>query len=391
MSVTRRVFLIVLDSVGIGEAADAKAFGDCGAHTLRSVFETGKLHIPNLLKLGIGNIEGLDFLGGSAKPAASFARMREASAGKDTTIGHWEIAGHISDAPLPTFPDGFPPEVTDELCRIFGTEILCNKPYSGTDVLRDYGEEHLRSGKPIVYTSADSVLQIAAHTDVIPLSELYGYCQNVRDFMKGAQLGVGRIIARPFEGKAGSFHRTADRRDFSVTPPEGLIADALLANGYDTIAVGKISDIFAGRGFSKSIYTHSNTEGMSVTSQLARHSFRGLCFVNLVDFDMMYGHRRDAEGYAEALCEFDAWLGGFLDRLLPDDLLIITADHGCDPCFLASTDHTREDVPCIIYNAMMSPRDLGVRYTFSDVAATVADFLGVHFECKGTSMISEIL
>ena len=387
MSVTGRVFLIVLDSVGIGEALDAKAFGDVGAHTLKSVSRTGRLHIPNLLRLGLGNIDGLDFLREAEEPKASFARMREASAGKDTTIGHWEIAGHISRSPLPTFPDGFPTEVTDELCRIFGKEILCNKPYSGTDVLRDYGEEHLKSGKPIVYTSADSVLQIAAHTDVIPLSELYEYCQRVRDLMRGADLGVGRVIARPFEGEAGEFRRTADRRDFSITPPEGLIADALLENGYDTIAVGKISDIFAGRGFTKSIYTHSNSEGMSVTTQLSRHSFRGLCFVNLVDFDMMYGHRRDAEGYADALTEFDAWLGGFLDRLLPDDLLIITADHGCDPCFRRSTDHTREDVPCLIYNSMMTPRDLGVRHTFADVAATVADFLGVPFKCKGISMI----
>ncbi len=387
MSVTGRVFLIVLDSVGIGEALDAKAFGDVGAHTLKSVSRTGRLHIPNLLRLGLGNIDGLDFLEKAEEPKASFARMREASAGKDTTIGHWEIAGHISRSPLPTFPDGFPTEVTDELCRIFGKEILCNKPYSGTNVLRDYGEEHLKSGKPIVYTSADSVLQIAAHTDVIPLSELYEYCQRVRDLMRGADLGVGRVIARPFEGEAGEFRRTADRRDFSITPPEGLIADALLENGYDTIAVGKISDIFAGRGFTKSIHTHSNSEGMSVTTQLARHSFRGLCFVNLVDFDMMYGHRRDAEGYADALSEFDAWLGGFLDRLLPDDLLIITADHGCDPCFRRSTDHTREDVPCLICNSLLTPRDLGVRHTFADVAATVADFLGVPFKCKGASMI----
>ena len=390
MSVTKRVFLIVLDSVGIGEALDAKAFGDVGAHTLKSVFQTGKLRIPNLIKLGLGNIDGLEFLGKSPNPSASFARLREASAGKDTTVGHWEIAGHISASPLPTFPDGFPTEVTDELCRIFGRKILCNKPYSGTQVLCDYGEEHVKCGKPIVYTSADSVLQIAAHTDVIPLDKFYGYCQRVRNFMKGEKLGIGRVIARPFDGEVGAFKRTADRRDFSVTPPEGLIADALLENGYDTLAVGKISDIFAGRGFTKSIYTHSNTDGMSVTSQLAKHSFHGLCFVNLVDFDMLYGHRRNAVGYAEALCEFDAWLGGFLDRLLPDDLLIITADHGCDPCFTLSTDHTREDVPCLIYNSMMTPRDLGVRNTFSDVAATVADYLGVTFECKGSSMLSEL-
>lgn len=387
MNPTKRVFLIVLDSVGIGEALDASAFGDVGAHTLRSAFGTGKLNIPNLLELGLGNVEGLDFLGKTEAPKASFARLREASAGKDTTIGHWEIAGHISHSPLPTFPEGFPSEVTSEICKIFGKDILCNKPYSGTDVLRDYGEEHLRSGKPIVYTSADSVLQIAAHTDVIPTPRLHEYCQAVRDIMKGERLGVGRIIARPFEGKVGEFRRTADRRDFSITPPEGLITDALLRDGYDTLAVGKISDIFAGRGFTKSIYTHSNSEGMSVTSQLARHTFCGLCFVNLVDFDMKYGHRRDADGYAEALCEFDTWLGGFLDKLLPDDMLIITADHGCDPRFMRSTDHTREDVPCLIYSPDITPRDIGVRHTFSDVAATVADFLGVPFKCKGSSMI----
>ncbi len=387
MNPTKRVFLIVLDSVGIGEALDANSFGDGGAHTLKSVFETGRLHIPNLLRLGLGNIEGLDFLGKTEAPGASFARLREASAGKDTTIGHWEIAGHISKSPLPTFPDGFPSEVTDGLRKIFGKEILCNKPYSGTQVLCDYGEEHVKCGKPIVYTSADSVLQIAAHTDVIPLERLYEYCQRVRDLMRGERFGVGRVIARPFEGKAGAFRRTADRRDFSLTPPEGLVTDALKENGYDTVAVGKISDIFAGRGFTKSIYTHSNAEGMSVTSQLAKNNFNGLCFVNLVDFDMLYGHRRDAAGYADALTEFDTWLGGFLESLLPDDMLVITADHGCDPCFVRSTDHTREDVPCLIYNSELAHRDLGVRSTFSDVAATVADYLGVTFECKGSSMI----
>ncbi len=385
-----RVFLKVLDSVGAGAAPDAKAFGDVGAHTLRSVHGTGKLRIPNLVKMGIGNIEGLGFLGETDTPTALTARMTEASAGKDTTIGHWEIAGRVSHSPLPTFPDGFPDDVVRQLESAFGRGILCNKPYSGTKVLEDFGEEHLRSGKLIVYTSADSVLQIAAHKDIVPLDTLYGYCRAAREIMSGDGLCVGRVIARPFEGTSGAFVRTADRRDFSAEPPKGLLAESLSANGLETVAVGKISDIFAAKGFTRAFHTHSNKEGMEVCEQMARHDFKGLCFVNLVDFDMLWGHRRDAKSYAEGLNAFDAWLGGFTEKLRPDDMLIITADHGCDPCFTATTDHTREYTPCLIYNNFVKGGSLGTRSTFADIAATVADALGVPFECDGESMIKNV-
>lgn len=384
----RRAFLVVLDSVGAGEAPDSAAFGDAGAHTLRSVYLTGRLNIPNLQSLGVGNIEGLGFLSEVSSPKARVARMREASAGKDTTIGHWEIAGRISRSPLPTFPKGFPKEITDKLTAAWGREILCNAPFSGTAVLEAFGDEHIRSGKLIVYTSADSVLQIAAHTDVVSLDELYGYCHAAREIMTGEDFGVGRIIARPFEGESGAYRRTADRRDFSLEPPLGLLADAVKAHGMDCIAVGKISDIFAERGFTQSIHTHSNGEGMSVCSSVAKSEFCGLCFVNLVDFDMLWGHRRDAVGYAEGLNAFDLWLGGFLDMLTERDMLIITADHGCDPSFTKTTDHTREYTPCIMYSPSLSPKNMGTRETFADIAATVADALGVDLACDGASMLT---
>lgn len=369
-----RVFLIVLDSLGAGEAPDASAFGDVGAHTLRSLYNTGKLHIPNLLNLGIGNIDGLGFLGKTEKPTATVARLEELSGGKDTTIGHWEICGHVSKDPLPTFPNGFPENIVKKLKSAFGRDILCNLPYSGTKVLIDYGEEHIESGKLIVYTSADSVLQIAAHTDVVPLEQLYEYCEKAREIMQG-EYGVGRIIARPFIGKAGEFKRTADRRDFSITPPENLLADRLLKKGYDTIAVGKISDIFAGRGFTESRHTHSNGEGMAVCSEYAEKDFHGLCFVNLVDFDMLWGHRRDADAYTDGLNSFDLWLGGFVASIKSTDMLIITADHGCDPNFKKTTDHTREYVPCIVYSPNESPKNMGTVKGFDYVAKTVLEAL----------------
>ena len=354
----KRVFLIVLDSLGAGEAPDAQSFGDVHAHTIKSVYKTGILKIPNLLKLGIGNIDGLDFLGRNDAPIASVARLEEQSAGKDTTTGHWEICGHVSSMPLPTFKDGFPEEITDRLTQVWGCGMLCNKAYSGTAVINDYGEEHMRSGKLIVYTSADSVLQIAAHVDVVPLETLYGYCRQAREIMQGERYGVGRIIARPFTGNVGSFERTADRRDFSLYPPDGLLAERLMKKGFDTIAVGKISDIFAGKGFTEERYTHSNEEGTEACSQYQAKEFCGLCFVNLVDFDMLWGHRRDARGYAEGLNAFDRWLGDFLAGMRDGDMLIITADHGCDPSFSKSTDHTREYVPCIVY----SPNDEAENY-----------------------------
>lgn len=385
MNEIRRIFLLVLDSVGIGAAPDAAAFGDVGACTLKSAYDTGRLQIPCLTAMGLGNIEGLSFLGTVPHPTASVARLREASMGKDTTIGHWELAGHISHRPLPTFPNGFPPSLLQELSRQTGYEWLCNRPYSGTAVIRDYGEEHLRTAKPIVYTSADSVFQIAAHTDILSLSELYDLCLTARRMLTGA-LGVGRVIARPFSGKAPDFYRTADRRDFSLEPPVPMLPDAVLQAGLSSFAVGKIADIFAERGFSKVFRTHSNEEGMAQTLALAKQNFCGLCFVNLVDFDMLWGHRRDAVGYAEGLSRFDAWLGEFSACLQDGDACIITADHGCDPGFLATTDHTREYVPFLLYGKHCRPQAFGTRDTFADVAATVAALLHVDLPCDGTAL-----
>ncbi len=381
----KRVFLIVLDSVGIGQARDAAAFGDEGAHTLRSAYGTGKMKLSALCRMGLGNIEGLEFLGKTDTPTASFGRVREASMGKDTTIGHWEIAGHISSAPLPVFPNGFPEAFLEKFSQKIGRGALCNKPYSGTKVIADYGEEHLRTGSLIVYTSADSVFQIAAHTDKVPLTELYSICETAREMLSG-DLGVGRVIARPFAGNAPDFYRTADRRDFSLEPPKALLPDVVRSAGLTTASVGKIIDIFAGRGFDRAIRTHSNEEGMKVTEELAREDFSGLCFVNLVDFDMLWGHRRDTEGYAEGLEAFDRWLGGFAESLSEKDALIITADHGCDPSFLKTTDHTREDVPLIIYSKGLEPMALGTLNTFADIGATAATLLGVAFECDGRAV-----
>ena len=387
MKKIKRVFLIVLDSLGIGEAPDAEAFGDVGANTFKSLYVTGQLCIPNLVRLGIANIDGLEYLGKCQAPRARVARMQELSLGKDTTVGHWEIAGYISKRSLPTFPDGFPLKIINELEKAFGRGIICNRAYSGTKVLEDFGEEHLNSGKLIVYTSADSVLQIAAHTDVVSTDELYKYCGIARKIMSGSDYGVGRVIARPFTTKDGKFVRTADRRDFSLMPPDKLLADILQENGISTLAVGKISDIFAGRGFDKAIKTHSNFEGMAVCSDIVRTYTCGLCFVNLVDFDMLWGHRRDALAYTEGLNRFDEWLGEFISQMKEDDALIITADHGCDPSFTASTDHTREYTPCIIYGDMIEPAVLGTRTGFCDIAATVAHMLDAPYVLNGKSML----
>jgi len=383
----KRVFLIVLDSVGAGEAPDAVNFGDAGAHTLRSAHETGRLDISNLVRMGIGNIDGLSFLGECENQSAACAKMTERSRGKDTTIGHWEIAGRVINHPLPTFPDGFDGFVLDSIRRVSGREILCNKPYSGTKVLEDFGREHLESGSLIVYTSADSVLQIAAHTSVVPLDELYRICRELRPIMQGEKYGVGRIIARPFTDGERGFVRLPDRKDFSIEPPKNLLPEAVLGAGMDSISVGKIADIFAHQGFNKKFVTHSNGEGMSVLDSLAADDFEGLCFANLVDFDMLWGHRRDAAAYADGISAFDAWLGGFVKKLCDDDALIITADHGCDPSFTKTTDHTREYTPCIIYGKGIEPKKLGTRESFADIAATVADMLGLEFECDGKSMI----
>ena len=386
MTKAGRVFLIVLDSLGAGEAPDAAQFGDAGAFTLKSLWKTGKLRIPTLIGMGIGTIEGLSFLGVTDTPTACVARLTEASMGKDTTIGHWELAGYCSKKPLPTFPNGFPQSFLNAFSERVGRGVLCNLPYSGTDVIRDYGEEHLRTGALIVYTSADSVCQIAAHTDTVPLEELYAICETAREMLRG-ELGVGRVIARPFTGEAGRFVRTADRRDYSLEPPVLMLPDAVKSAGMDSVAIGKIADIFAGRGFTRFLRTHSNAEGMELTEALMTEAFSGLCFVNLVDFDMLWGHRRDAVGYAEGLNAFDAWLGRIVSELREDDVLMITADHGCDPGFIATTDHTREYVPFVMYGKQIAPKALGTKESFSDVAATVCELLGVSLACDGKSMI----
>lgn len=385
----KRVFLIVLDSVGAGEAPDAAAFGDKGAHTLRGISASSRFLIPTLKKMGLGNIDGLDFLGASSSPLGATARLRELSLGKDTTIGHWEIAGIVSDRPLPTYPNGFPQDLLDEFSRRVGRGVLCNLPYSGTEVIADYGEEHLRTGKLIVYTSADSVFQIAAHEDLVPPEELYRYCREARALLTGEH-GVGRVIARPFIGEAPHFKRTANRHDFSIEPPRTTLLDALLTAEREVIGIGKIGDIFAGRGLSESHYTHSNAEGMEKLTEMAKRDFCGLCFANLVDFDMLYGHRRDVDGYAAALTEFDGWLAEFLPLLGEEDLLLITADHGCDPAFAASTDHTREYVPLLAYGKKIRPTALGTLDGFAHVGATVADALGISFRGDGGSLLDKI-
>lgn len=351
----KRIFLIVLDSFGIGNAPDADKFGDFGANTLKSLSKSGNFNIENLKKLGLSNIDGVD-LENYDSPIGKFGALQELSAGKDTTIGHFEIAGIISSKPMPTYPDGFPNEIIEEFENQTGCGTLCNKTYSGTQVIADFGEEHIKTGKLIVYTSADSVFQIAAHTDVVPLEKLYEYCRIARRILKGEH-AVGRVIARPFNGKY-PFTRTADRHDFSVEPPEDTMLDKLKANGFNVISVGKIADIFAHRGITEKHFTHSNTEGMTKTLELLSKDFNGLVFTNLVDFDMKFGHRRDADGYANAISEFDSWLNDFIPKMQDNDLLIITADHGCDPAY-KGTDHTREQVPLLMYSKNIVPENLG--------------------------------
>ena len=371
----KRVFLIVLDSVGIGAAPDAAEFGDAGAHTLRSVSKSPKFSVENLKKAGLGNISGLEFLGKNETPTGAYGRLRELSRGKDTTIGHWELAGVVSEHPMPTYPDGFPQEVLDAFSAATGRGVLCNRPYSGTEVIRDYGRQHMETGDLIVYTSADSVFQIAAHEDVVPLEELYDCCKKARAILQGKH-GVGRVIARPFLGD-WPYTRTANRHDYSLIPPRTML-NAIAEQGKTVIGVGKISDIFAGSGVTESHPTKGNTHGLAVTMELTKKDFSGLCFVNLVDFDMLYGHRQDPDGYAAALAEFDAWLPEFLRQLGPEDAVLITADHGCDPCD-DSTDHTREDVPLLMLGQNVEPADLGLQEGFSYVAKTVCAMLDVVF------------
>ena len=385
----KRVFLIVLDSVGCGEMPDSADFGDAGSNTLKSISLSDFFSAENMISLGLGNIDGVDFLPTTDAPRAAVARYAESSKGKDTTTGHWEIAGLISQSPMPTYPDGFPKEILDEFSKRTGRGVLCNKPYSGTAVINDFGDEHMRTGDLIVYTSADSVFQIAAHEDLVPNETHYEYCRIAREILVGEH-GVGRVIARPFVGSNGEYKRTANRRDFSLEPPKDTMLDVLKKNGLSTVAVGKISDIFAGKGVTEAHLTHSNKEGMETALALVDKDFDGLCFINLVDFDMIYGHRNDVDGYAKAYAEFDAWLPSFIAKMKDTDLLMITADHGCDPA-TESTDHSREHIPLVIYGDKVTPVNLGTRKGFCDIAATVCDIFGAENELSGTSFADEII
>ena len=397
----RRVFLIVLDSVGIGELPDAHAYGDEGSNTLLSTAKSEYLKVVNLCRLGLPRIDGQEaFLSACRQQGKTWAdtesfegavaRLAEASGGKDTTVGHWEIAGVISESPLPTFPEGFPPELIAELEKETGRKIICNLPYSGTKVIYDYGREHLDTGALIVYTSADSVLQIAAHEDKVPVAELYRYCEIARRICVG-KYGVGRIIARPFVGTWPEFQRTANRHDYSIEPPKTTMLECLQKNGYEVRGIGKIFDIFAGKGLTSTVRTKNNTDGIVQTLEQMQEPFDGLCFTNLVDFDMVYGHRNDVDGYAKALTEFDEKLPELLAGLRGEDILMITADHGCDPA-TESTDHSREYIPLLICGAnIRAGVNLGTRTSFADIGATILDYFGCEGEIAGESFLKQIL
>lgn len=386
---TKRVFLIVLDSLGIGNAPDAEIFGDEGSNTLKTISKSEYYHTPNMLKLGLGNIDGVDYLDHDSERIGVYARLEEASMGKDTTIGHWEMAGIISKNPLPTYPEGFPKEVLDEFIRRTGREIICNKPYSGTDVIRDYGKEHIETGKLIVYTSADSVFQIAAHEDIVPIDELYKYCEIAREILQGEH-GVGRVIARPFIGSEGNFTRTGNRHDFSLLPADNML-DALVAAKYETYGIGKIYDIFAGKGVEHTQRTKNNIEGMEKSIELLKKDFTGLGFINLVDGDMIYGHRRDIDGYAKSIAKFDDQLGTFISKMNDDDIVMITADHGCDPGY-KGTDHTRECVLFLAYGkGLKKDINLGTRKTYADIAATILDIFNIENTTAGISFKKDIM
>ena len=387
----QRVFWMIADSFGIGNAPDAEDFGDEGADTMRSCMNSGALAVPTMASLGLFHIEGVCDCPPKFQPIGCYGRMQERSAGKDTTIGHWELCGVHSPSPLPTYPNGFPNEVIDALKTAFKRDILCNLPYSGTEVIRDYGQQHLNTGALIVYTSADSVLQIAAHEDKVPVEELYHYCEIARKIMSGKH-GVGRVIARPFIGdEQHGFVRTAHRHDYSLRPPTPTVLDALTETGLTTIGVGKIHDIFAGQGIQRTIRTEDNADGLTKTLALMEEDFHGLCFVNLVDFDMIFGHRRDVYGYTQALNTMDTALNTIIKQLRDTDVLVLTADHGCDPTF-RGTDHTRETVPLLVYGPLLQNGvNLGTRNSFADAGKTIADLLNVSAAVHGTSFAKELL
>lgn len=379
----KRVFLIVLDSFGIGEMPDAELFGDKGCNTLKSIRQSSCFRAENMRKLGLFCIDGIS--SEEKETTGSYARVMEQSQGKDTTIGHWEMAGVISHHPLPTYPDGFPAEVIEAFEEKTGRKVICNLPYSGTEVIRKYGNQHVDTGNLIVYTSADSVFQIAAHESVIPISELYRYCEIAREILCDKH-AVGRVIARPFTGIYPEYQRTENRHDFSLIPPGKTMLDHLSECGFDTIAIGKINDIFSGQGIQESYKSKSNSEGMQIATKCLGRKFNGLCFVNLVDFDMKYGHRNDIDGYAKAIAEFDLQLGEFMTHMNQSDLLMITADHGCDPGY-PGTDHTREYVPLLIYTpAKIKHKNFGTRSSFADVGATILDIFGVGEKLDGVGL-----
>lgn len=403
----KRVFLIVLDSFGIGEMPDADRFGDAGSNTLGTCRKSEKLHVPNMASLGLFQIDGVEpeepedsartkthedknekmTLTGEdgAKLYCAYARLAERSDGKDTTTGHWEIAGLVSEKPMPTFPNGFPEEFMERYAAAVGRKLLCNKPYSGTQVIEDYGREHLATGALIIYTSADSVFQIAAHEEIVPVPELYRYCEIAREMLQG-DLGVGRVIARPFIGTPGNFTRTSNRHDYSLQPPGTTMLDQIRDAGKDVLAVGKINDIFAGKGITEFVRTKDNADGIERAIEWMDRDFEGICFVNLVDFDMLYGHRNDVDGYAAALSYFDEQLPRICKKLRPDDLLLITADHGCDPG-TPSTDHSREYIPLLIAGEKLpvdAGTNFGTRSTFADIGQTVLSWFDIKPEISGT-------
>lgn len=385
----RRVFLIVLDSVGIGEMPDAAEYKDAGSNTIAAVSLSPFFSMTNMWKLGFFNIDGINIREKCEAPLGAFARMTERSKGKDTTIGHWEIAGLVSNQPLPTFPGGFPRELLDAFEKETGRGVLCNRPYSGTEVIKDFGEEHRKTGALIVYTSADSVFQIAAHESIVPLSELYRYCEIARRLCTG-RFGVGRVIARPFEGEY-PFKRTSGRHDYSLAPPRDTMLNYIKNVGKDVLAVGKINDIFAGSGVTDMVRTENNEDGIDKTLAYAKTDFNGICFTNLVDYDMLYGHRNDVDGYAKALTYFDGRLLELLAMLGEEDIMMITADHGCDPS-TPSTDHSREYTPLVIAGPpVRGGVNLGTRSTFADIGASILQYLKVPGKTDGDSFMKEIL
>ncbi|MEO3944444.1 phosphopentomutase [Gorillibacterium sp. CAU 1737] len=387
----RRICLIVLDSVGIGELPDAPQFHDEGAHTLGHIAERVEgFALPNMQKLGLGSIAELKNVPPASSAQGYYGKLAEVSVGKDTMTGHWEIMGLKVDVPFNTYPDGFPKELLDEFERRTGRKIIGNKPASGTEILDELGEEQMKTGAWIVYTSADSVFQIAAHEDIIPLDELYNACKIARELTFAEEYSVGRVIARPYKGEPGNFKRTPNRHDYAVKPPAPTVMNTMKDAGLDVIAIGKINDIFVGEGVTEATSTKSNEHGVEVTIETMSRDFQGLAFTNLVDFDSLYGHRRDPQGYGKALMDFDKSLPDIMAKLNEDDLLILTADHGNDPIH-AGTDHTREYTPLLVWSpAFKGGASLGIRATFSDIGATVAENFGVALPQYGTSFLSEL-